>query len=254
MSRGSSTFGHYGGVDQVPRQWVTAFFTSSVLYAGLAVLAMVIGVSSKQVSTERPVDVTFVEKVVKEEPPPPPPSPVEIKPEPAPPPAPVVPKDMKVRKLEKPPPPKELVAPKEMPREAPKEVDPSLDKGIAVFGEPGEGDPAGLEGGMVSGRAGGKVGAPIALPDGAVPPKPLATNAPPAYPKTARKAGKEGMVTLKIVILADGRVTDVQVVEGEEPFVSAAVDAVKNWEYQPARYKGQPISIYRTIQVGFKLT
>ena len=46
--------------------------------------------------------------------------------------APVVRPDQKVRKLDKPPPPKEMVAPKAMPQDAPREADPSKDKGVAV--------------------------------------------------------------------------------------------------------------------------
>lgn len=247
----SSTFRPYGAGDEVPRDWPSALFASSLIHVAVAALLVAVGTGARRVVTEKPVDVTFVEKVARPEPPPPP---VEIKAEPAPPPAaaPVVPRDMKVRKLEKPPPPKELVAPKEMPREAPKEADPSEDRGIAVVGEPGEGDPAGREAGTAGGSAGGQAGA-IELPDGAAPPVPATSNAVPSYPKTARRAGKEGSVTLRIVIASDGLVTDVQVVEGEEPFVGAAVEAVKKWRYEPARYRGQPISVYRIIQVGFRL-
>ncbi len=75
----------------------------------------------------------------------------------------------------------------------------------------------------------------------------------PAYPQEARAAGKTGTVVLKVVILADGRVADVQVMRGDEPFVSEAVRAVKNWRYEPARYKGHPITVYRIIQIPFKL-
>jgi protein TonB len=41
---------------------------------------------------------------------------------------------------------------------------------------------------------------------------------------------------------------------GEEPFISAAVNAVRTWKYKPALYKGQPITVYRIIQIPFKLT
>jgi outer membrane biosynthesis protein TonB len=41
---------------------------------------------------------------------------------------------------------------------------------------------------------------------------------------------------------------------GEEPFASAAVAAVKKWHYEPARYKGQAITVYRIIRIPFKLT
>jgi len=246
------SFGLYTEEEHAPGSWSTAFFASSGVYVAIGLAAVLLGTVTKQVIKENTVDITFVEKVAKEEPPPPPPV-VEAKPKPPPAAAPVVPKNMKVRKLDKPPPPKELVAPKEMPKEAPKEADPSQDKGIAVYGEPGQGDPAGLEGGMQGGVVGGQVGA-IALPEDAAPPLPVAGNEPPAYPQEARALGKTGVVILKVVILADGRVADVKVMRGEEPFASAAVQAVKKWKYQPARYKGQAITVYRIIQIPFKLT
>lgn len=257
MDETANVFGSYGQTDQVQRHWLAAGVASLALYGGLLAVAAVLGTAAKNLVAPPPsVDVTFVEKVAKPEPPPPPPpEPVIEKPKPPPAAAPVIPKDMKVRKLEAPPPPKELVAPKEMPQAVPEEADPSEDKGIAVYGEPGDGDPAGLEGGSADGVAGGQVGA-IALPEDADPPLPVDDNAPPAYPQEARAAGKTGMVILKIVIRADGSVdTDnIQVMRGEEPFVSSALAAVKTWRYEPARYQGQAITVYRIIQIPFKLT
>lgn len=253
MSESVQGFAGFGQEEESPRSWGQAILASGVVYVGIAGLALLIGTATHEIIREKPVDVTFVEKFVKEEPPPPPPPVIEDKPKPPPPAAaPVIPKNMKVVKLDKPPPPKELLAPKEMPVEKPKEADPSQDKGIAVYGEPGEGDPAGLEGGMAGGVAGGRVGA-IALPEDADPPEPDAANAKPEYPQTARAEGKMGTVVLKVIIRADGSVADVQVMRGDEPFVSAAVTAVKKWKYSPARYKGQAITVYRIIQIPFKL-
>ena len=79
-------------------------------------------------------------------------------------------------------------------------------------------------------------------------------NEPPAYPKSARNAGKTASVTLKVRITAGGRVEEVEVVDGEEPFVSAAIEAVKKWRYEPARYNGKPISVHRVIKIGFELS
>jgi len=253
IERPSGTFAWYSDEGRGQSSWLAAFFTSSGIYVAIAIAAIVLGSATKKIISDQPVDITFVEKVAKFEPPPPPPPLPEVKPQPPPAAAPVVPKDMKVRKLDKPPPPKELVAPKEMPQAAPKEADPSQDKGIAVYGEPGDGDPAGLEGGSKGGVVGGQVGA-IALPEDAAPPMPAKSNVPPPYPQEARAAGKTGMVILKVVVLANGKVGDVQVMRGEEPFASAAVAAVKKWQYEPARYKGQPITVYRIIQIPFKLT
>lgn len=237
--------------------------SSLALYA-LAVVAFAwVGERQRRIAEqERVVDVTFVEKVVQAPTPPPPPPAT-----PAPPPkvieekpvvpaaaAPVVRPHQKIRKLEKPPPPKKLVAPKEMPKEKPKEADPSEDKGIAVFGEPGAGDPAGLESGVAKGGvAGGQVGGAIELPDGATPPIPSRRNRHPPYPDRARRRGLSDVVTLRVVILADGTVSNVVVVEGDPPFVDEAVKAVQRWHYEPARFKGQPIAVYRTLRIQFDL-
>ncbi len=251
---GTPAFGgfRYGHEERGPRQWWAAVAASSGVYVLLGILALVLGTATKQIVQEKKVDVTFVEKIMKPEPPPPPPPAPEVKPPPPAAAAPVVRPDQKIRKLDKPPPPKELVAPKEAPQEAPKEADPSEDKGIAVYGD-GPGDPAGLEGGQAGGVAGGMVGGAIALPEDGVAPVPVKSNLKPDYPAEARAAGKTGTVVLKVVILADGSVARVDVMRGEEPFVSEAVKAVKLWKYEPARYKGQPITVYRIIQIPFKL-
>ena len=250
-----SLFGSYARDASNPRDWAASFVASSAIYVGLAIAAVVLGSAAKKVVRQAAVEVKFVEKIVNEPPPAPPPVVEEAKPQAPAAAAPVVRPEQKVRKLEKPPPPKEMVAPKEMPKDAPQEADPSQDKGVAVFGEGGKGDPAGLEGGVAQGGVvGGQVGGAIALPEDAVAPVPASGNVIPPYPQEARAAGRTGTVILKVVILADGSVGDVQVLRGEEPFVAAALSTVKHWKYAPARYKGLPIAVYRIIQIPFKLT
>ena len=61
------------------------------------------------------------------------------------------------------------------------------------------------------------------------------------------------MVVLKIGVQGDGTVGKVDVVRGEEPFLSAAIQAVKSWTYEPAKYQGKPIAVYRIIQMPFRL-
>jgi protein TonB len=233
------------------RSWGSALMSSSAIYIGLIVVAATLGEGAKRVVQRDPLAITFVETVAKPDPPPPPPQ-LVVEQRSAPAAAPVVPDGLQVRRLEKQPERKPLVAPKEMPVEQPKEADPSQDKGIAVFGEAGAGDPTGLEAGIEGGVVGGEVGV-VWMPDDAVPPMPSKANSEPKYPRRARAAGQTGVVILKVAILADGSVRDIAVMGGEEPFASAAVDAVKKWTYEPARYKGQPISVYRTIRVNFEL-
>lgn len=56
----------------------------------------------------------------------------------------------------------------------------------------------------------------------------------PKYPVMAINGEKEGRVRLSVTILADGSVTDVQVISATPPgyqFEQSAVDAVKKWKY-----------------------
>ena len=253
MSDHSSHFDLFGGIDlQHPRRWGTSLLVSIAAYVAVASAAVLLGSRTVVRLAQKPVDVTFVEKVIKPEPPPPPPEATPLPPAAA---APVPRPEQKVRRVDPPPRPKKLVAPREMPKEAPREADPSEDKGVAAVGEEGKPDPAGLEGGVMHGGVvGGIVGGAVQLPEDAIPPKPMKTNPIPKYPQQARAEGKTGAVVLEIVVLADGTVGNVKVVRGEEPFASAAVETVKTWRYEPARYKGLPISVYRTFQVTFQLT
>jgi len=247
---------YYGDGDHESRPWFRALFTSSVLYVAFAILATLIGFGTRRMVAEREVEVNFVEQVAKVEPPPPAAKPVEVKPNPPkvatkpPAAAPVVPKDMKIRKLDQPLPPKTLAAPTDMPLDRPAEADASLDKGIGVYGDYSEGDVAGIEGGVEGGVAGGVYGA---LPQGATAPRPSRGNPQPKYPRDARKAGKTGLVRLKVIVTADGHLDDIQLVDGETPFADAALQAVRKWRYQPAKLEGETIAVRRVIEVYFKL-
>lgn len=261
-ARPSGRFGYPDTGDE-RRHWLAALSTSSVIYVALGLVALLVGTASRRFVAPQPepVEVTFVEKLVRPVPPPvveerpklPPPP--EVKPQPrrraaaAPPP---IPKNMKVRTLDAPPPPKELVAPKEIPHEPPKEADPSLDQGIAVVGEPAVVDAAGLEGGIGDGA--GDITGTFDVPPGAVPPHPRPNNKKPYYPPSALAAHQTGVVVVRCVVRADGYVDDLEVVSGDEPFVMFVLKAVRRWRYEPALADGQPISVPHEIEVRFRLT
>jgi len=253
MPERASHFDLFGGIElQRPRRWGTSLLVSTIAYVVFASAVLLLAPNRVVRVAQKTVDVTFVEKVAKPEPPPPPPEATPLPPAAA---APVPRPEQKVRRVESPPRPKKLVAPRQMPKETPPEADPKEDQGVAAVGDEGKPDPAGLEGGVTRGGVvGGTVGGAIQLPEDAIPPKPMKTNAIPQYPQQARADGNTGAVVLEIVVLADGTVGSVKVVRGEEPFASAAVETVKTWRYEPARYKGLPISVYRTFQVTFQLT
>jgi protein TonB len=78
-------------------------------------------------------------------------------------------------------------------------------------------------------------------------------NTPPVYPRDARAKGLEGQVTLKIVVSEAGKVEDVTVLGGDEPFVTAALDAVKRWRYAPATRDGRAVASDIIVRIPFRL-
>jgi TonB family protein len=77
---------------------------------------------------------------------------------------------------------------------------------------------------------------------------------PPKYPEAARKKNIQGVVTLDILIGADGKVKMAKVTDGPKELTKAAVSAVKHWQYQPTMLHGKPIEVETSVSLGFKLT
>ena len=57
----------------------------------------------------------------------------------------------------------------------------------------------------------------------------------PTYPAFARGLNLSGTVKLRAVVSPDGQVKQVEVVGGHPLLVNAAVDALKQWKYAPAK-------------------
>lgn len=76
----------------------------------------------------------------------------------------------------------------------------------------------------------------------------------PVYPILARRLGKEGKIVLKLLIDKNGRLLEVEVVESAGfGFTEAAVAAVKNSTYAPARRNGEKVTTRALIPVRFRL-
>ena len=67
----------------------------------------------------------------------------------------------------------------------------------------------------------------------------------------ARQAGISGVVRLNVVITKAGKVTQISVLTGHPALVPAAVEAVKNWVYQPTLLSGEPVDVATTVTVNF---
>ena len=79
-------------------------------------------------------------------------------------------------------------------------------------------------------------------------------NVDPVYPDIARAARKEGIVILEVVIGTDGRVESVRVLRGAPMLDQAAVAAVQQWRFEPARLNNQVVPVVMTVTVDFHLT
>ncbi len=73
----------------------------------------------------------------------------------------------------------------------------------------------------------------------------------PLYPPEARKAGVEGVVHLAVTIGKDGHVIGVKLINGPDPLIQAAIDAVKQWVYEPTLFNGIPVEVETVVDVNF---
>lgn len=111
-------------------------------------------------------------------------------------------------------------------------------------------------------------GLPGARPVPAPPPPPEASPAPvrvggdirpprklrhvaPVYPGIAAQARVTGTVILEATIAASGEVTNVRVLRSVPLLDAAAVDAVRQWRYEPPRLNGTPVAVLLTVTVRF---
>jgi TonB family protein len=75
----------------------------------------------------------------------------------------------------------------------------------------------------------------------------------PVYPNVARQAGVEGDVALRVYVSSDGRVTDLTILDGQPILARAAVEAVRQWQYQALKINGRPANVVTTLIVAFRL-
>jgi protein TonB len=195
-------------------------------------------------------------------PPPPPPPP--------PPPAAAPPKVIKVipRQFDA----GRLTAPKQVPKEVAmikEEELPPPSSGGVVGGVPG-----GVPGGSAGGIIGGIIGSvPTAAPP---PPPPVKVEKPvtpqrirvggqvqaaklirqpkPIYPPLAKQARISGHVLLNAIIGKDGTIQNLTVASGHPLLIPAALEAVKQWVYQPTLLNNDPVEVVTQIDVNFTLS
>jgi protein TonB len=75
----------------------------------------------------------------------------------------------------------------------------------------------------------------------------------PVYPVLAVQARIQGNVVLHAIIDREGSVSELQVISGDPRLVEAALDAVRQWRYQPTLLNGTSVEVETTITVSFVL-
>ncbi len=76
----------------------------------------------------------------------------------------------------------------------------------------------------------------------------------PTYPEAAQAAGVQGAVVLEGIISKEGSLTSIKVVNSVDPALDqAALEAVRQWQYQPTLLNGEPVEVITSITINFKL-
>jgi protein TonB len=149
-----------------------------------------------------------------------------------------------------------------------------IPKDIKIIKEDAEPDMgAGMSGGVPGGVAGGSMGGVLGGVIGGMappPPKPKQTGPVkiggnvqaariinrinPVYPPLARQTRINGTVRLHAIISKDGSIQQLEVISGHPLLQQAALDAVRQWRYQPTLLNGEPVEVDTTIDVIFSLS
>lgn len=89
-------------------------------------------------------------------------------------------------------------------------------------------------------RVGGQIRPPVKIKD-----------VTPVYPAVARAARVQGEVVIEVTVGEDGKVADARVVKSIPLLDQAALDAVRQWEYQPPLLNGVPTPVVVTVTINF---
>jgi protein TonB len=77
----------------------------------------------------------------------------------------------------------------------------------------------------------------------------------PPYPASQQRLGAEGVVTLRVLIGADGRVKSAEKLRAtNDDFYQATLRHVlRNWRFKPATLDGRPIESSKVMTLHFEL-
>lgn len=98
-----------------------------------------------------------------------------------------------------------------------------------------------------------RAGVYAAVPPGGTQPEEI-ERVIPRYPPAARYARAAGTVVIRGIVRRDGTIDNVEIIKDlPHGLGDAARDAVSRWRFRPATYRGEPIDVYYTVNVNFRL-
>jgi TonB family protein len=126
---------------------------------------------------------------------------------------------------------------------------------LALNGEQSTGAADSMGGELVAGSLVKQPSAPVEplTVGGDVKPAKLLSSVSPVYSSLARSQHVMGDVNVDALIDANGRVTSTKVISGPTLLHQAAMDALRQWKYQPATLDGKPVPMHLTVTLRFRL-
>src|SRR5262245_24583710 len=246
-----------------PEKTILSLCISTFLHAFILLVAII----TPLFFTETLNPQQFVTYLVAPPPPPPPP----------PPPLAVVSKAVKMPKVV-PQNPGHLTVPVTIPKVVAMVIDEEPAPDISASGGVVGGVPGGVPGGTIGGVLGGVLGGamPVAVAPQPPPPPPAPKAEPPKvkapvrvggkvrsphllrrtepmYPPLARAARIQGRVVLEATLTEQGRVADLRFVSGHPMLIDAAMQAARQWEYEPTYLNDVAYPVILNITVNFRL-
>ncbi len=89
---------------------------------------------------------------------------------------------------------------------------------------------------------------------GGIKPPTISGRVEPDYPIGARQAHLEGITIIEAVISRVGCVKDLHIIKSSALALdAAAMNAISQWTYRPAELNGNPVAVYLTVTVNFRL-
>ena len=125
--------------------------------------------------------------------------------------------------------------------------------GAAIGSGSGLGIGNGNGGGLGAGTGGGYGGGVLVVGGGVSAPR-LIYKPDPEYSPEAREAKYQGAVVLSLVVAADGTPRNLRVARSLGMGLDErAIEAVKQWRFEPARKDGKPVAVAVDVEVNFRL-